>query len=116
MGIQFRAVFCYAAQMKNERLRALIEQINKGQLSRNKNFEAFKDPVVRNAREKSNRLTILKQILGEAETVSLEREGERRWKLSCRFPKWDFSWSAWLLDVEVSLLREDAEIEKILQQ
>jgi len=113
-GIQFHGFFCYAAGMKNERLLELIEQINTGQLSRNKDFEAFKDPTVRDARDRQFRLQTLKRILGQAQRVTLQLDRVDHWKLTCRFPEWDFIWSAFLRDFEVKLLREDPEISKIM--
>lgn len=115
-GLGFPGFFCYAAQMKNERLSALIEQINAGQLSRNKNFVAFREPLVRQARDRQQRIHTLKQILNEAEKIDIRPDREGYWKLDCRFSKWDFNWSAWLRDFEVKLLRKDPEIEKMLDQ
>lgn len=89
---------------------ALIREINAGRLSRNKHFEAYKRPEVREAKRRLRRVHALALIFDRAREeswrISLRREKfkEDRWKLSCHSSQWRFRWSAYLKDFEVELL------------
>jgi len=107
---------------KDARLPILIDRIQAGQLSRNQHFEAYGDPVVRDARDRHARLGKLAEILAEPEgggwEFSLkhrgETHGETRWELFCRSRKLNLSWSAKLHYFELELLREDPRVREHL--
>ena len=115
------ANFCYAPVVMDEaRLRSLMEQINSGQLSRNKNFEAFKDPVVRDARDRQTRIEAIKALVteGAPREVRLDRDPKQNgiWRLVCYFPRWDLSWSAWLRDFELDLLADHPQLGSLISK
>ena len=106
--------------MRDERLRSLMERINRGDLSRNKDFDAFRDPAVREARHRYQRLCALEALLLEADagSLSLARAGEdgHLWQLSCKLPQWEFSWCAYLKDFELDMLRQNPEMRALLEK
>ncbi len=106
--------------MREERLKSLIASIHSGELSRNKDYDAFLDPMVMDARRRHARIRALTGLLTEAtfSELSLEKnlEHEGNWRLHCRFPDWDFSWSAYLKDFEIHLLYANARVREVLEK
>lgn len=101
---------CYPWRMKNEaRLTAIMRQIDFEGMSRNKQFEAFQDPLVRDARDRLSRLRKLARLLSDDDgwTFSMSRERDRNglWTLTCRHPSMDAHWIAKLRDFELEILR-----------
>ena len=91
-----------------------------GELSRNRCFEAFHDPVVREARKRHERLKRLAGIVRQAGTgawnVVLKkiRSKPATWRVTCQSVKWKLRWAAHLCELEIDLLCEDPEIGIIL--
>jgi hypothetical protein len=102
--------------MKEERLRSLMEQIKSGELRRNKNYDAFRDPIVREARRRQKRLSALESLLSEKGSVTLDRNrhGSSPWLLGYTCPRRGFTWSANLDDFEVDMLRAHPRIRELL--
>jgi len=103
---------------KEARLPILIDRIQSGQLSRNKHFEAYRDPMVREARRRSARLGKLRRVLVEAESgeweFMLQNSGEDAWLLHCRSDKLNLSWTAKLQFFELEMLREEPRVRHLL--
>ncbi|MDJ0840232.1 MAG: hypothetical protein QNK37_27225 [Acidobacteriota bacterium] len=98
--------------MKNEaRLAAIMKQIDFKGLSRNKNFDTFKDPLVRDARDRLNRLHRLAAMLSGDESIDWDaklsgaRDRQGLWTLTCRSRRSDARWVARLHDFELEILR-----------
>jgi len=107
-----RPVLWYPVPMKNEaRLTQIMRDIDFRGLSRNKSFEAFEDPTVRDARDRLARIKKLAVLLSEDEdqawSFSLSRERDRHglWTLECRSNRMDARWVAKLRDFELEILR-----------
>ena len=106
--------------MNEQHIRQLIGKIDLGYLSRNKDFEAFRDPEVREAKRRQARLASLIKLLATPEMdeleVALEEAGGRSdtWKLECRWPKWNLWWSAWLKDFEIDFLLSHPRVRERL--
>jgi hypothetical protein len=94
------------------RIRALFNEIQLGHLSRNRHFEAFKDPDVRFARQLVFRAQSLARFLErhckEDLFVELKPDRERRdtYLLNCVSKRWRFSWAAYLDRAEIDILAE----------
>lgn len=111
--------FCYAAPVMSERhLAALIRQIDAGDLSKNKNFEAYADPLVREAKQRQLRLQAIRDILQQAERGSWQLhvncDDSGQWLLRCRSARWNLDWSASLREFEIELLREWPAARRVL--
>lgn len=118
--VLFRRDFWYAASVMDEAaLRTLLGQVNSGKLSRNKNFAAYQDPSVQNARARHHRIQAIKVLVTESspDELTLEPDPSQpgRWHLMFRFARWDFSWSAWLYEVELDLLADHPELSGLIQ-
>ena len=101
--------------MDTSRLKSLMEQIQSGKLSRNRDYDAFADPLVRQARDRHKRILALTELLHEGRPVQVRLTRDRDHnRLSCRFPQLDLAWVAYLLDFELDLLLADQEIRQIL--
>jgi len=105
--------------MDKTRVVTLIRQFEAGQLSRNKNPEHHEEFAVRDARRRQIRLAHLGGILlasrDESWEIRLAGTGPHgAYMLSCRCPRLKFQWYAHLDDFEIALLREGAEVRRIL--
>jgi len=81
-----------------------------GELSRNKHFDAYQDPLVRQARRRQTRLESLARTLADPDTreVSVRRDAANPnlWRLRCLSDRYGVAWSASLLDFEIEMLAE----------
>lgn len=98
--------------MNDGNILALMQEIDAGRLSRNRHFDAYKQPEVREAKRRQQRVRALAGIFARAEQeswrISLQPERSKQglWKLSCHSTRWCFRWSAYLKDFEMKLLWE----------
>lgn len=102
--------------MREEHLRSLMEQVKSGELSRNKHFDRFRDPLVREARRRQKRLEKLASLLSEARDVTLDRgnRGSGTWLLGCTFPDQHIKWSASLDDFELEMLQNHPKVRQLM--
>ena len=98
--------------MKSEaRLAEIMKEMDFGGMSRNKHFDAFKDPLVRDARDRLNRLHKLAAMLSRDENadwlISLSKERDRHglWTLRAQGRRINAGWTAKLRDFELEILR-----------
>jgi hypothetical protein len=106
--------------MKDERLQLLMDHIETGLLSRNKHFDLFKDPLVREARRRVARLRKLHGILNRTAAegwqfrLAKERGENDQWMLTCRSDKLNIRWSARLRAFELDRLRDHPTLNEML--
>lgn len=97
--------------LRKARLAGVIKEIDFSGMSRNKNFDAYKDPLVREARERLNRVQHLADIMsrkledGWDFVLSENRDRHGLWTLTGRNPKLDALWTAKLQDYELDILK-----------
>ncbi len=94
---------------RDARLQALIQEMEEGRLSRNKNFDAYNRPDVANAWARRKRLYRLWDMMDKVELqgwrFSLQASEEAgSWTLTCHSEKLNGSWVARLFDFELHLL------------
>jgi len=108
--------------MKNEaRLVSIIKEIDFGGLSRNKHFDAYSDPLVREARSVLTRVRTLADLLSNQEkgtwVVSLSPNCDRDgfWTLTCHSKRIDAHWIARLRHFELDMLKHYSRSDVIHQ-
>lgn len=106
--------------MKRQRLAQLIETLQAGKLSRNKHFDAHRDPEVQEARVRQLRLNALAELLVQDEdgmVIEIEPCADgSSWILKLSAQKWRLRWQAKLLDVEVDWLKNHPPIETCMAE
>ena len=108
--------------MNEARIRQLMSRIQTGELSRNRNFDAFSDPEVRLARELCMRAESLIRFLERHGVdnlfMELKRDRARRdtFVLNCNSRKWRFRWAAYLRRFELQLLMEHVGLRPYLNR
>lgn len=94
------------------RIRALVNDIQTGRLSRNRHFDAFQDKDVRFARQLVFRAQSLARFLERHPSddlfVEIKPDRERRdtYLLNCVSRRWRFSWAAYLDRAELDILAD----------
>ena len=83
-------------------------QINSGALSRNKHFEAFKNPLVKEAKQRQVRIDFLATIVSDPDrwhwALKPEPGNNDDWRLICRSKDLAARWTAKLRGFELELL------------
>ena len=112
----FAEIFGILLSMSEGKLRALVKQIDTGGLSRNKNYELFRDPLVKEAKRRQVRLHALRRLLCNPNPPELALEKEDRqppiWTLMIKMSRLDFSWKVRLLSFEMELLLEEPRVRR----
>ncbi|CAM2065966.1 hypothetical protein SCOR_11340 [Sulfidibacter corallicola] len=105
------------APMNEKRLADLIRMIQRGELSRNRHFEAYKDPTVRQAKRAHLRLQAIYRLVdqygGDRLDVEVRQEGELH-HLTFHAPQWNFTWAAFLRPFEYAVLRDHVAFRELL--
>lgn len=105
------------APMKDARLADLVRAIQQGKLSRNRHFEAFKDPLVQEARSIHLRLQTLTRMLEQHAAHDLEVEAVRetdQFRVHVKVSRLHLSWTARFNAVEFGLLLEQRPARRFL--
>lgn len=108
--------------MKREaRIIKLMKDYENGRLSRNRHFDAFSDPDVSDARQRSWRLQRLWSMLDQAVIQGWEFElapnmRDGGWTLVCHSKALCARWTAHLQDFEVARLGEHPESQRLLRR
>ena len=104
---------------KEARLASIIKEIDFGEFSRNKHFDAYRDPLVGDARARLSRVHALADLLGSDSAaawdikLSPERDRHGLWTLTCRNRRLEGRWVAKLRDFELEMLRHYSRSEVI---
>lgn len=107
--------------MMERDLKELTQLVQAGKLSRNKHFDAYRDPDVREARRGAARLQTVAELLRrhreDPNEVRVARLAAKRGlHLEIHVRTVDVVWNTYLREHEHDLLREDDELDLILQR
>ncbi len=96
--------------MDETKLRKLIKKMQAGELSRNKNYDAYGDPAVRQAKRRQLRLESLAKTLADPNICEIslvpDKTEPKLWRLKCRSEAYELTWTATLREFEIDLLIE----------
>lgn len=107
--------------MKEKETVELITKMELGLLSRNRHFDAYRDPLVQSASRDYKRLSQLLSLFERVEDqdldVSLRPYGRHRdlWQLVCRGKRLHYVWTAFLKQHELELLLHKAPSRSVLK-